>query len=491
MHTDIPHRIRIGVSGDPAVKANEKLSQQIRAALVTDLLSLYDEESLKLIRSCTHTPLAFTVLTSPNDGAQSLLANEILKLPHSKQVLISKQEDVAHYIVDHCDVVMILGDGKEIVPYAKSRSRPLVQISAADPYQISVEKGFGLNAELISRIETYNTFSIPGDAWTKYCRNVFRDHFDKPEAKPIAEEIKAIVRKDLIPHYVRASQIAKANQKTYHRAGLVAYLLAAGAVASVAAGTVFHRYSAVSFAFELFLLILILSVIYFANRRRAHKKWIESRFLAEHIRSAMFLYTCGVEASPILVPPYMGVAHRTDDWMVLTFQEIWERLPAPKQCQENDCAMLSDFARNVWIQDQLRYHERKSRSMGRLSHRLERTGMILFAIALTAASTHILLYLLGYEARLPGLERVLTFLAISLPAAAAAMEGIRAHREYSRLARFSENMAVALKDLDQRLQGVVSPQAMESLLREAEELMLRETQGWLMLMRFVKLEAVL
>jgi hypothetical protein len=45
--------------------------------------------------------------------------------------------------------------------------------------------------------------------------------------------------------------------------------------------------------------------------------------------------------------------------------------------------------------------------------------------------------------------------------------------------------------MKQRFQEVQSTESLDSLLRETDELMLRETQGWLMLMRFVKLEPVL
>jgi len=83
------------------------------------------------------------------------------------------------------------------------------------------------------------------------------------------------------------------------------------------------------------------------------------------------------------------------------------------------------------------------------------------------------------------------FLALCLPAVAAALEGIRKHNEYSRLATLSENMEEALEELKQRYEEVRSNDSLDSLMRETDELMLRETQGWLMLMRFVKLEPVL
>lgn len=51
-------------------------------------------------------------------------------------------------------------------------------------------------------------------------------------------------------------------------------------------------------------------------------------------------------------------------------------------------------------------------------------------------------------------------------------------------------MEAALTDIDDRFSYVNTPEALESLLREAEELMLRETQDWLMLMRFAELKPV-
>ena len=51
-------------------------------------------------------------------------------------------------------------------------------------------------------------------------------------------------------------------------------------------------------------------------------------------------------------------------------------------------------------------------------------------------------------------------------------------------------MEAALSDINDRLSHVKTPEALELLLREADELMLRETQDWLMLMRFVELNPV-
>jgi hypothetical protein len=75
-----------------------------------------------------------------------------------------------------------------------------------------------------------------------------------------------------------------------------------------------------------------------------------------------------------------------------------------------------------------------------------------------------------------------------LPGAGAALDGYRAHREYSRLAKRSAGMALELRELAARLDEVRDPEALGNVLREVEQLMLAEVQDWLMLMRFVPVE---
>jgi hypothetical protein len=244
------------------------------------------------------------------------------------------------------------------------------------------------------------------------------------------------------------------------------------------------------------LLTLILLAVLFSDRTASHKRWIETRFLAERIRSAIILSAAGVEVSPIYLPPYMGAAHRQDDWMVMAFHEIWERMPVMKGCEGEQCGLISTFVCKTWIDDQIEYHEHKARKFHKFNHLLETIGWAVFFFALLVASTHIALELTK-EIRGSAhaidffLDKLLVILAVILPAAAASMEGIRKHNEYSRLATLSENMEENLRELKQRFHEIRSPESLNALLREADELMLRETQGWLMLMRFLKLEPVL
>jgi hypothetical protein len=312
--------------------------------------------------------------------------------------------------------------------------------------------------------------------------------FNNKEGEKLPEEARTLVRDKLLPFYVRASVIAKENQKLYRHVGFIVYSFSALAIVSVAIGALIYRLSPYAFFIEFLFLATILFLVIVANRRRTHKKWIENRFLAERIRSAVFFAVCGVEASLIEVPPYLRVAHRPDDWMVKVFYEIWNSLPGMKGCQKEYCQQCKEFIQKHWIPDQIEFHRAKAHKSKRFSKFLEWGGMVIFFIALIVAIAHCV-FLSGHELH-SGLSNLLIVFAIVLPAVGAAIGGIRSHWEYSRLEKRSRNMKTALADINDHFSYVNSPEALESLLRGAEELMLRETQDWLMLMRFAELKPV-
>ena len=116
--------------------------------------------------------------------------------------------------------------------------------------------------------------------------------------------------------------------------------------------------------------------------------------------------------------------------------------------------------------------------------------MLVFTVALVAPAAHLILFRPGLQLDARWLEELLTFAAIILPALGAALEGIRSHGEYSRIAKRSENMAEALQELDHRSHQVRDLQSLRDLMYEVEELMLVEAADWLALMRFTKVETV-
>ena len=573
MDSRIPFRIRIGVSGHRKLPDENTLSektQQVLSLLTEviqtikdgkkfkntnqplkkDIYDLFDKDSRKAIYSSPGTPITFSILTPLAEGADRLVARNVLKFPDSrievvlpltkedyledfetekskhefeellnkarrpitlKKYLLKEEyrsEDLAEsrrqaykavgqYVVNHCDILIALWDGEpsrgkggtaEIVEYAAKRKRPVIIISTGGSREITVKTGHGLNARSIQQIEMFNTYPLSLDTQTEYVDNMYKETFYKKEEKKFPEDARALIKENLLPYYARASILAKWYQKLYLWTGTVAYSLSALAIAAVATGILNFSLSFYAFLLEFLLLVTIFSFVTFANHKKAHKKWVENRFLAERIRSARFFVACGVEMLPIEIPPYMGVAHQPDDWMIRVFHEIWNRLPALKGCKTLNPQQLNAYIRRHWVQDQIKYHKKKKTTTGGKSKILEWTGYVLFLIAMTVAITHAISHFQVHELHRSLLNDVLTFFAIVLPVTGAVIGGIRSHREYSRLEKRSNNMEVVLKDLKERYSQILRLEELESLLRETDELMLRETQDWLMLMRFVELK---
>lgn len=413
---NIPFRIRLGVTGHRNLQEPEKIAERIRTVLGRDIFGLMDDESKNAIAESPNTKIKYSILTSLAQGADQLVAKEVLafnedldvetilglrkkhrgrptckisdsmievvlpmereeylntfdpndsdaksqfeslfKMARRPVTLGSKKLGVEFsnqgtgsyvrksaylnagtYVVDNCDVLIALWDGQpsrgrggtaEIVGYAKRMMRPVVVISTVTPYNVSLEKGRGLNARSITQLEGFNAYPIKAQECSSYIENVCNDLFNNPEAGQFTIELKETIKEKLLPFYVRASIIAKRNQKIYRFAGSFVYLLSAVAIAITTLGVLFPNLAAYAFFAEFILLLIILVVVIRADRKRAHKKWIENRFLAERIRSAIFFAMCGVEASPIDVPPLMQVAHQPNDWMVKVFLEVWNSLP--------------------------------------------------------------------------------------------------------------------------------------------------------------------
>lgn len=291
---------------------------------------------------------------------------------------------------------------------------------------------------------------MPADQMEAYASNVYSDLFGNTSGEGLRADLKATVRERLLPHYARASTLAKRNQRFYMMAGSVAYSFAALAVAAVATGALLFKGAPIFFVLELLILATSFTVVLTANHRRTHGRWLEHRFLAERLRAACFVAACGLETSSIGVLPQHGTKRRPGGWMEMVFAEVWDRLPTMTGCAEDSCGAASAFVREAWIGDQTKYHECKARESERLSRCFEFGGICVFGLALVVPLLHLTLFkALSLSGGVVGPDSeeffgaALTVCALVLPAQGAALGGIRTHREYSRLARRSEDMVAA------------------------------------------------
>ena len=546
---DIPFRVRIGVTGHRTLADLERIGASVRDILNTRIWELFDRALLAKYRTAN---LAYTVLTPLAEGADRLVAREVLRFPraeievvlplaredylrdfagaeskaefeelcgksrhvHSPRALPLESsgsasaleeerkrayEEVGVYVVDQCDVLIAVWDGKpargrggtaDIVAYARERKRPLIIVSADHPEQTILEKGAGLSLRAYDRIEMFNRFSVSEQEQRDYAAKMHADLFATPEGQKLSDRVKDNSREGLLPWYVRASLIAKRSQKAYFHTALIVYALTPLAVAAVAVGILEPDGALPAFLVEFLILLVIYGVLRVADRRKVHKKWVETRFLTERIRSAIFLLACGVKPSAVSLSPFTKPALRSDDWIVRTLAEIMARAGDAAPDDRGVCPDCVAFIRARWIGDQIRFHAAKAGKAGRLSRRLEKAGRAAFLAAIGASAWHLISLLIGHGGFLPALEKPAIFLAIILPALGAAIGGVRTHREYSRLEKRSQSMEAALRELDQKFAAVADFAELEARLQEADRMMLQETQDWMMLMRFAKVEAI-
>lgn len=546
--SDIPFRVRLGITGHRALPQAGPIAAAIREALITRIWDLFDRPIFPKERT---TPLAFKILSPLAEGADRLAARLVLTIPGSvlEVILPFAEEDyardfaaaeskaefedlrrrservsvlgpppppgdgaiaeagpererayeaVGRHVVDHGDLLIAVWDGKpsrgrggtaEIVAYAREKKRPLIIISSEDPGRMTLEKGEGLCGQAYRRIGTFNRFPVSDVEAQAYIGHMQDELFAAPEGDEIPKGTRSKIRQDILPWYVRASILAKRSRKIYFRAGLTVYALSPLAVAAVAAAMLAPGMALPAFLAELMILLAIYGVILASDRRRVHKTWIEARSLAERIRSAVFLHACGVKPAEISPSPLLKPGRRGDDWTFRAFDEISRRVRETDPGERGTCWACISFIRSRWIGAQIEFHAAKAEKAGRLSRRLEKAGRAVFLAAIVVAAGHLGFFALGPGGILPALEKPLVFLATTLPAVGAALGAVRTHREYSRLENRSRRMEEALRELDGRLAATADLTGLEPLLREAELLMLQETLDWQALMTFVRLES--
>jgi hypothetical protein len=540
----IPFRVRIGVTGHRTIQDPGSISRRIREILHERAWEFFEPLPA---RKALGTRLAFTLLSSLAEGADRLAAAEILKIADSEleavlpmakdkylldfatagsrtefhdllhrasrtivlrevapdnaldEVRNKAYEAAGRHVVDHCNLLIAVWDGKpargrggtaEIVAYAREKGRPLIVVSTLDPYDLRLEKNSGLDGQAFIRLGGFNSFAIAANSQDAYVDNMHRDLFGNTEGDRLDGAVKERIRSGLLPWYVRASLIAKRSQKNYLRAGLLVYSLSPLAVAAVALAIFMPQLASPAFVVEFILLGIILLVIVTSDRHRTHQNWIEARFLAERIRSAVFLTACGVQVSSLVHIRALRPQLESGEWALRAFDEIMRRVGQVDPCDQAGCDRGIAYVRRHWLQDQIQFHVSKAKRSQKAGQRLEKAGWFIFVAAIIAAGWHLVDLFLGHPEIFACLGKPLVFLAVVLPALGAAIGGIRGHREYSRLAKRSQYMQAALQELDSRFAAANGPNEMQALLDETEQLLLQEAQEWLVLMKFARVEAI-
>jgi hypothetical protein len=443
-------------------------------------------------------------------------ANLRRELPHPRQ-RPDVYLDVGQYVADHCDILIALWDGEqsagaggtgEIFAYAQRNSRPIIWIDTLqwekDPLFV---KGEGLKLKAICQIARYNAESVGAGEFHR-------------EVAAESERLLAVARETgyspsdlrsicdyLLPYYVRADRLAQDYRARYQSTGEMLHFCAVAAVAVLAGQALFLPHDIWPVLVEMVVIVLGLYLWLRERRGQWQMKYIDYRFLAERFRATIFMAAAEMERTGLEAPRYLSLTFSESDWVVSAFSAVRDLVPHPiEQRNEPGFDRLRRFLSVAWIDRQINYHRSTQELQEKMGRRGERFVMALVVGTLVSAFLHImaerhLLEPLGRRlgvgaiaAHLPGwaawlhvrlpLNLVFTWLAIVLPALAAAVSAIRNQREHEKISRRSGEMVHHLEELKSAMNEAADRDTFLECVREADETMLYENEDWRVVVRF-------
>jgi len=553
MYSDsiVPFRIRIGVTGHRKLSDEFKLRQCIDSILSTQIFKAFKEDEYEKIRMAENTPVTYTVVSPLAEGADRLVAQAIIQkggrleslLPMPREEyekdfptpeslrefneLLAKSHRVvttecgvlptdAEYrqhaylrvgqeTLNCCDILIALWDGNpsrgiggtaHVVALAIDQKKPVFIVSTSQPGTLELKNEGVLNADFIAELERFNSVSITAAELAAQCEKDFADIFPSHEARSIPEPFKKIVEKFLIPPYCRASKISAGYQKRYKRTGKLGYIFSTLSVTLMAIAVICAKqplFSIPGYIAELCLLISLYLMIHRAEHARIHSGWLESRALAERLRTVFYFTACG--ESPDAVLKGHIIYHRSYNWVDHAYNEIISTLPMSTRPKMPELGYCREFIDTTWVQGQIDYHTENNEKLSRNNDNLKKWGIWCFELAIGISLIHLGFAIFGSatghhpEGWLLVFEEVLSVIAITLPAGGAAFGGYRSLLEQSRIAARSKAMMNHLSHLRKEACTEDSDK-FRQYLECIQEIMLIESEDWLALMEHAELERI-
>jgi hypothetical protein len=269
----------------------------------------------------------------------------------------------------------------------------------------------------------------------------------------------------------RADLLSSRFQSLYLRLSAMLFTLAAAAVWIVGAQLVFFPQVRFVVAGEVACLVGILAGLEWGRRARLQQRWISARYLAERLRSAFFLALIGADeessaaafvSGDIPVAPWVGIA----------FDMTWTRRPQV-DTGRTSVVSLRDLLSRAWVDDQRSYFKDASARAQRKYQLSRRAVEALFAVSLVIAAVHVSLG--GPE---DWVHHVVSWLAISIPAGAAALAGYSSQREYHRHSLRYCRVADSLADANDLMLAAADHAKVRQIAASVDRLLRQERGEW-------------
>lgn len=466
-------------------------------------------------------------------------------------------EQAGRAIVDRSDVLLALWDGwaaqgrggtAEIVSYARRQHVPILQVAVArlgsgSPHPRTVDEPelpevFGLlSNQAFSRLDKFNSLRNRGT----------RSALLPPKLKtPVPSHVQSFVNYAQ-PYFDRAEEVARSSQLVFTWLTRLLYSLAAAAVIVVATQVIFFGHDHGIVWAEVVALVAVVVTLILGKRARWHDRWLGARYLAERIRSGVFLAAIGggsdLRTAAGGVPPadceqsdpnrtraervaaairgwaydrQLAARHRAARIGARLFpagddddrqspadvvQQAASDRPDPNRewverafrevywrarrfpPAESELDVLKSLLEEAWIDNQVIYHKGVSRRLTNRQRQLSWLAVLLFGVSALVALFHSM-NVLEPDAPLD----IWGYCSVVIPAVGAAISGYSAQREYARLAERSDLMVTRLQGVRKHIKGSKRLSSLRRAASRTELLMRTETAEWYEVVRLHDLE---
>jgi hypothetical protein len=292
----------------------------------------------------------------------------------------------------------------------------------------------------------------------------------------------------LLPMFAWADGISSRLSDAYRSGMSLNFLLSALAIIAGVAYLPFNLASQ-KWAFasaELLLLVAILGITFTGYRMGWHRRWFETRRVAEYLRFAPGLLLMGV-SRPIGRWPKGG----TLQWPEQYARDALRNAGLPAVTL--DRAYIRTILESVvlaHVKAQRVYHEAKAKRLTRVHHRLDKSAEACFLAAVLSVSVYLLLELGAVFDLFPASvvfasAKTFTFLGVTFPTLGANLAGIRYFGDFERFAAISNVTSAKLGNVASRIELLLSGAADQltygtasNLVREVDEIVVDEIAAW-------------
>jgi hypothetical protein len=275
--------------------------------------------------------------------------------------------------------------------------------------------------------------------------------------------------------YSWADRLATHFAQTYRSGHIFNFVLGGVAVCLGLAAFMAPHLKFEEAALELLITLAIILNAVIGSREEWHRRWLDYRQLAERLRPMRSLKLLGIAAPDPPGTASNPVPRRWIDWYA---SGIWRGMGCPSGAIDQTCAArLGDAIADHEVEPQVGYHERNSKQIELLDHRLEQMGFVLFAA--TVIVTIATLVGLGLGSNFVNTYgNWFTLVSAGFPALGTAVFGIRFQADFGGDAVRSMATADTLRQIERELRKNVTLSRAADLAEQAARIMLSDLDEW-------------